>query len=85
MKTVELTTASEALSDYVKIFGGENVLLTSHQKPIAVVIPLENTDRESLTLGMNPEFADIIENARKEFRDGRKLSFEEMKREVLPI
>jgi hypothetical protein len=32
---------------------------------------------------MNPEFMQIIQQARDEFKVGKKLSLEEMKREIL--
>jgi hypothetical protein len=36
-----------------------------------------------LSLSTNPEFIAIIEAAREEFCSGKRLSLEEMKREVL--
>jgi hypothetical protein len=48
---------------------------------MAVVVSLERTDTELFTL--SSEFLEIIEKARAEFKAGKKLSFEEMKREVL--
>jgi len=55
----------------------------SHQKPVAAIISLEKVDRESLSLSTDPEFLAIIENAREEFLVGKKMSLEEMKREIL--
>lgn len=83
MKTIEISTASKPLSDYVKELGDEIIVLTSNKKPIASIISLKNVDRESLSLSTNPEFMEIIEIAREEFRLGRKISLEEMKRDVL--
>ncbi len=40
-------------------------------------------NRESLLLSMNPDFLEIIEKARQEFEEGKKLSLDEMKEEVL--
>ena len=82
MKTIELSTASKSLSEYAKEIGRELIILTSYQKPVAAIISLENTDRESLQLNANPEFMEIIEKAREESRTGKTLSFEEMKREI---
>ncbi|MDY6786091.1 MAG: hypothetical protein SW833_26680 [Cyanobacteriota bacterium] len=84
MKTIELSTAQQALSTYADEFGREVVVLTLNGKAIAAVVALEDTDLESLSLSFNPEFAAILEKARQEFTEGKTLSLEEMKREVLP-
>ena len=83
MKTIEISTATKPLSEYAGELGDEVIVLTSHQKPVAAIVSLKNVDKESLSLSMNPEFLDIIEQARKEFKSGKKLSLEEVKREVL--
>ena len=82
MKTIELTTATKPLSQYAKEFGEEVIVLTSHRKPVAAIISLRKVDRESLSLSTNPEFMEIVEKARAEFAAGKKLTLEEMKREV---
>lgn len=83
MKTIEVTTTSKPLSEYIKELNDEIVILTSHKKPVAAIISLEKIDMESLSLSTDPEFLAIIEKAREEFRAGKKMSLEEMKREVL--
>jgi len=45
-------------------------------------VEVKKVDKESLSLSTNPEFKCIIEQARKEFRSGKKLSLEGMKKEV---
>jgi PHD/YefM family antitoxin component YafN of YafNO toxin-antitoxin module len=83
MKTIELSTASKSLSEYAKEFENEVVILTSHTKPVAAVISLARAELESLSLAMNPEFLAIIEKARAEFAQGRKLSLKEMRQQLL--
>lgn len=83
MKTIELSTASKSLSAYAEEFNDEMVILTFNGKAIAVVTAIKDIDPESLALSTNPEFLAIIQNARQEFKAGKKLSLEEMKREVL--
>jgi PHD/YefM family antitoxin component YafN of YafNO toxin-antitoxin module len=85
MKTIEISTATKPLSEYAEEFGDEVIVLTSDQKPVAAIVSLKNIDEESLSLSTNPEFLDIIQQARKEFESGKKLSLEEMKREVSPL
>lgn len=44
----------------------------------------ERVKVEPSSLSTNEVFLELIEQARTEFRDGKTLSFEEMKRAVLP-
>jgi hypothetical protein len=83
MKTMELSEASKPLSDYAEELGEEILILTDKKKPIAALVSLKYVDQEALSLSTNPEFIAIIEAAREEFRSGKRLSLEEMKREVL--
>ena len=84
MKTLEIGQASKPLSEYAKEVRDETIVLTSNNEPIAAIVSLKNidsTDLELLSLSANPEFMKIIETARKELRNGKKLSLEEMERE----
>ncbi|MEM9542409.1 MAG: hypothetical protein AAGA60_23315 [Cyanobacteria bacterium P01_E01_bin.42] len=84
MKKIELSTASNPLSHYAEELGQETTILTLNGKAIAAVVSLENIDLEDFYLSTNPDFLEIIQNARNEFKQGKTLSLEEMKREVLP-
>jgi hypothetical protein len=83
-KTIELSTAKQPLSAYADEFGQDIVVLTLNGRAIAAVVALEDMDLELLSLSLNPEFVAILERARQEFTEGKTLSLEEMKREVLP-
>lgn len=83
MKSIELSTASRPLSAYAEEFTNEAIVLTLNGKAIAIVTAIKDIDRASFSLSMNPEFLAIIQSAREEFKAGRKLSLEEMEREVL--
>jgi hypothetical protein len=83
MKTIELSTASKPLSAYAEEFKDETIVLTINGKAIAVVTAIKDIDPESLALSTDPEFLAIIQNAREEFKAGKKLSLSEMKREIL--
>ena len=84
MKTIEMSTASKPLSEYANELDEDVVVLTLHDKPIAALVSLRDVDSESLSLSTNRDFLAIIDRAREEFREGRTLSLEEVKREVLP-
>ena len=83
MKAIEISEASESLSDYAKGLGEEIIVVTSDKKPIAALVSLKKVDRELLALSTSPEFMEIIQAARAEFQSGKRLSLEEMKQEVL--
>jgi len=83
MKTLEISTASKPLADYARAVREEIIVLTDHDKPIAAIVSLDNVDRESLSLSMNPQFMAIIKKAEEEFKAGKTLTLEEMKRAVL--
>ena len=80
MKTLELTKASASLSEYVRGLSEDALIVTSHKKPIAALIPLKRADRESVALSTNPRFLQLIEESRKQVREGRTISLAEMKR-----
>ncbi len=83
MKTIELSEATKPLSDYAEALDDDIIVLTADKKPIAALVSLKHMDRGSVALSTNPEFMAIMEAAREEFRAGRKLSLEEMKRDLL--
>lgn len=82
MKTIEISKASKSLSEYAKELNNEILVITSDNKPIAAVVSLKNVDMESLSLSTNPEFIEIIEKSRRDFKLGKKLSLDEIKREI---
>jgi len=84
MRTIEISAALKSLSEYADELDDDIVVLTSGNKPVAALVPLKNVDRESWALSTNDDFLELIEEARAEFREGKTLSFEEMKRAVLP-
>jgi hypothetical protein len=83
IKIIEISTASQPLSNYANEFREETIVLTLNGEAVALVVALKDSDSESLSLSKNPKFLEIIEKAREEFRTGKILSFEEMKRAVL--
>lgn len=82
MKTIEISSASKPLSDYARDLDDEIIILTSDQKPVAALVSLKKVDVESLSLSASSEFMEIIRSAREEFKSGRKLSLDEMKKTI---
>jgi len=84
MKTIKLSSASRSLAEYAKELNEDVIVLTERNKAVAAVVSLKHVDRESLALSSHPEFLDLIARARREFAAGKTISFEEMKKAVLP-
>ena len=82
MKTIDLDKASKPLSEYAKEIDKEILVLKSKDKPVAAIVSLKNVDVESISLSTNPEFLEIIEKSRKEFKLGKRTSLDEMKKEI---
>ena len=80
MRTIKLSQASRSLAEYASDLHDEIVVLTEGNKLVAAIVPLKETDRESLALSGHPEFLTVIARSRAEFREGRTLSLEEMTR-----
>ena len=83
IKTIELSTASQPLADYAEDFTDKTVVLTLNGQAIAAVVSVQDIDLESFSLSENPEFMRIIDQAREEFKTGKRVSLAEMKREML--
>jgi len=79
VRTIKLSQALRPLAEYAADLRNEIVVLTEGNKLVAAIVPLKETDRESLALSGHPEFLQIVERSRAEFREGRTLSLEEMK------
>ena len=47
MKTLELRKASKPLADYAAELDSESIMITSHKKPVAALVPLKGMDREN--------------------------------------
>ena len=84
MVTLEIAQASKPLSEYAEELRDEIIVLMSGSEPVAAVVSLKNVDSldlELLSLSANPEFMEMAKKARKELRNGKTLSSEEMERE----
>ena len=82
MKTIKMSEASRPLAEYAAALRDEIVVLTERNRPVAAIVPLRKTDRESLALSAHPGFLNVIERSRADFRGGRTISLEAMKNKL---
>ena len=64
MKVVEKEEATAALGAYAEEVANGPVVVTDKGKPVAVLVPLENADVETVALSTNRQFIELIERSR---------------------
>ena len=79
MKIVEKQEATRSLADYASEIQGGTVVVTDQGHPVAALVPIENTDLETVSLSTNRRFLDLIERSRSRVRDEGGVSSKEMR------
>lgn len=82
MKTIEQKEATEALAKYVSQMADEPMIVTVKGKPIAALVPVNNSDMETVSLSSNPEFLALIERSRARHKEEGGISSEEIRRRL---
>ena len=82
MKVVERADATGSLADYAAEIDKGTVIVTNHGKPVAALVPIENTDLETAALSTNRQFLELIERSRARIRAEGGISSEEMRRRL---
>jgi prevent-host-death family protein len=82
MKSVELDDAGMSLAEGARRACEEPLILTDHGKPVAVLLPLENTDLETASLSSNRRFLDLIERSRARLRREGGIPSDEVRRRL---
>lgn len=81
MKTVELKNASNTLAQYARTVD-KPLVVTRNGKPLAALVPIEEADLESLSLGTNPEFLALLEHSRRRLRSHGGVSAARMRKRL---
>lgn len=80
MKLIESVEAVGTLAEYASNIQQGPVIVTQQGRPIAALVPIENTDLETVSLSTNPQFLDLIERSRKRVQAEGGISSDEMRR-----
>ena len=80
MKVIEKADATATLAEYAAEIASGPVIVTSNGRPVAALVPIENTDLETVSLSTNPQFIDLIERSRASVRGEGGIASEEMRR-----
>ena len=82
MKIIELSEAKSSLATYANELSEEPLVIAIDGKPVAALVSLENTDFETISLSMNPQFMALIERSRvRQQREGG-ISSKEMRQRL---
>ena len=82
MKKIELAKASAPLSEYAVEAEKDPIVVLRRGKPIAAVIPLRNTDEETVALSTSKNFLKIIEKSRSKMKKHGGISPKELRRRL---
>jgi antitoxin (DNA-binding transcriptional repressor) of toxin-antitoxin stability system len=80
MKVIERADATGSLADYAADIDKGAVIVTNQGQPVAVLVPIENADLETVSLSSNRKFLELIERSRARVRAEGGVSSEEMRR-----
>jgi prevent-host-death family protein len=82
MKVVEMAEATASLAEYARGASQEPVVLTAGGRPVAVLVPVEGVDLESLALSTDPDFLALIECSRLRQQAEGGISSAEVRRRL---
>lgn len=82
MKTIDIEAPAASLADAVRDLGGEPTLLTEAGRPVAVLLPVQGADLETVSLRLNPRFLAILDESRRRQEAEGGVSGEDMRRRL---
>jgi len=82
MKTLEMSKATAPLADYAREVDKEPVIVTRQGRPVAALMPIENADRETVSLSINAQLLALIERSRQRHEAEGGISSDEMRRRL---
>jgi len=80
MRKLDLSRANASLAEYVLGLDAGPLVLTRRGKPIAALVPVEGVDLETLAVGTNPDFLDLIAESRRRMAEEGGMSSQEVRR-----
>ena len=81
MKTIDLSEVT-ALTPHLQTGNNEPIVVRSQGKTLAAVVPINESDVESLLLSINPQFQRILERSEERLQTEGPLSAAEVRRRL---
>jgi len=82
MKKIELAKASGPLSQYAEKARKNPIIVVKNGKPIAALVPIRNSDAETVSLSTDRKFLAIIERSRSRIKKEGGISGREIRRRL---
>jgi hypothetical protein len=82
MKTIEKSEATESLATYAGHTEDFPIVITDNGQPIAALLPVPNTDIETISLSTDPAFLSLIARSRTRQEKEGGISSQEMRRRL---
>lgn len=84
MKTLEIVQATAPVAAYLEEIENNQqpVIFTVAGRPVAALVPIENTDLETAALSSYPQFLALIERSRARHKAEGGISSDEMRRRL---
>ena len=82
MNTIKIEDAKDSLRSYAERVKDDPIVITDHCKPVAALLPLDNTDIETAALSTNPNFLALIERSRRRQTAEGGISSREMRKRL---
>ena len=70
MKTLEIAKAPESLVEFVQNLNDKPLALMHGSRPIAVLLPIQHSDLETIALNLNPKFHEVPMILRYDLKSG---------------
>ena len=80
MKVIEQRDATATLAEYAADLESGPVIVTLQGRPVAALVPIDNTDLETAFLSTNHQFIDLIERSRASVQADGGIPSEDMRR-----
>ena len=74
MRLIDKQDATRSLGEYAGSIREGMVVITDQGHPVAALVPLENTDLETVELSLNGQFMKLIERSRASMRSEGGIS-----------
>jgi prevent-host-death family protein len=82
MKTIDIAKATGSLAHYAKRAQKGPIILTSKGQPVAVLVPIDERDLESISLSKNPDFLAILERSWAKYQAEGGISIGEVRKRL---
>ena len=82
MKTLDIAAATGSLTEFARRPLRDPVILTVEDQPVAVLLPVQGADVETVSLSLDPKFLAIIDRSRKRHEKEGGVSTAELRRRL---